>query len=121
MMINLELREQVAIARGWTDIKPLGKYLVPWGIDPDDQYQCRSPIPEYDLSIDAIASEFDKKQIPWGVETIHQDDENDEAIPKLIGYGASSSDFDIEIQEETAAIALCKLFLAICAKEKDNG
>ena len=108
--LDLELREQVAKACGWINIKDCGRtafsrsqgvvYCLTGNLEAGLKI-----IPEYELSIDAIAAEFDKKGWEWISERTNLND-------GTFKYWASNQ-FGCE-QAETAAIALCKLFLAIC-------
>jgi len=110
-MTDLELQQQVAIANG---IDPI------WNIDQfeykksGDGLGCiYAPIPNYDSSIDAIAALFREKG--WQYEVGYH--------PKncwATAYFPHISPDVFNIQAETEAIALCKLFLKIKEMEKTN-
>jgi hypothetical protein len=93
--LDLELRKQVAIATGKNVFK-------------GDYCSMSIPIPEYELSIDAIAAEFKKRN--WFYEVAW--------MPSL--NLARADDVNaFEVRAETEAIALCKLFLALCKQEQE--
>jgi hypothetical protein len=113
-MQDLELRGKVAIACGWADVSltrpPFEKELVGWS--PYFDFICKVSIPEYELSLDAIVAEFDKKD--WNFQLIRSIESDGMTI-----YSAKDSRFSLEIENmPTGAIALCKLFLAINEQEK---
>ena len=107
--LDLELRKQVAIATGKNVFK--GDYkdqLIDYWAD----CSMSIPIPEYELSIDAIAAEFDKKGWGWSLESVHYQSSDS------IEYLATSGFYELKIEAKTAAIALCKLFLEIHQQEQ---
>jgi hypothetical protein len=80
---DLELRQQVAISVEWSD----PEYL-----------------PRYELSFDAINLEFDRKGWNFKLTKFTHD--------ILTVYSACSNQIEVKNQP-TAAIALCRLFLAL--------
>jgi len=112
LFFNLELREEVAIAAGWTDTKIRVPYpLRCLGTSPQGEPGCY--LPEFDRSIDAILREFDKQDWDYDFKRYTHAD-------GLTEYKASSLLLELSYTEVSPAIALCKLFLAISAKEKNN-
>ena len=95
-MRDLELRKQVAIACGHTDFT-----IDEYGL----RYKNLVFVPKYELSIDAIAAEFDKKGWDWDLERY--------TSQKRVEYIAVSPLIDYSNSELTGAIALCKLFLEL--------
>jgi len=103
--LDLELRKQVAIATGKNVFK--GDYkdqLIDYWAD----CSMSIPIPEYELSIDAIAAEFKKRN--WFYEVAW--------MPSL-NLARADAVNAFEVRAETEAIALCKLFLALCKQEQE--
>jgi len=109
LQVGIELRKQVAIACGWTDIE-VGK-LYPnrcLGTSPEGELGCY--VPEYDRSVDAIMDAFDDKGWDWDLEIYtYQGITEYIAVSQLIDYSNS---------ETTGAIALCKLFLEIVKRKE---
>jgi hypothetical protein len=110
--LDLELRKQVAKACGWINIQDCSRTAfsrsqgVVFCLTGNLEAGLKI-IPEYELSIDAIAAEFDKKGWGWGLESVHYQSSDS------IEYLATSGFYELEIEAKTAAIALCKLFLQI--------
>jgi hypothetical protein len=105
-MENTELRVKVAELLGWTDIKLREPWTIgDFGTSPDGRTD--EGIPEYDLSVDAILQAFADKGWEFGLETISYFDDDP------LRYMASNGYWELEIEDEYAAIALCKLFIVM--------
>jgi hypothetical protein len=93
-MIDLELRGQVAIACGWTDLVNrrvrTGDSL--YGTHPNLNHAY--PVTQYDFSVDAIAAELTKRKWGWGLQTLGEFDPTG-LVYEVASYEASSASFEL--------------------------
>jgi hypothetical protein len=118
--LDLELRKQVAKACGWINIKDCsrttfsrsqGVVFCLTGNLIEEKYL--EIIPEYELSIDAIAQEFDKKCWDYILERTEVD-----GVCYFLAYCDKYIGTIPMMKAETAAIALGKLFVQIHQQEQ---
>jgi hypothetical protein len=106
-MQDLELRQKVAIACGWRNIKQEDRWIYPVMVGENLSYPS-TLIPKYELSIDAIVKEFIRKD--WFFEAAW--------MPAFQKFRVIDIDTH-EFLEPSLPIALCKLYLAIC-EDREN-
>jgi len=96
---DFELRKKVAIACGWSNLY----VYAPSGTSPEGIANER--VPDYETDINVIVAEFEKRGIDYVLR--HRNYFID------LKYCAVDLTFSVTADGKTAAIALCRLFLAV--------